>query len=376
MRADILHAATGYEAFPGAALTQRCGGAFVYLEVRANTIVGPVLFAPADSALRADSSFWLGCVSKPLVATAVLLLVDRGELTLDDRLARFIPDAPAPARDVTIEQLLAHTSGFPRNVPGEWSFFDDRWLAMTLERAVVPLLDCVQPTGGARLYSSVGYAVLGRVVETATSMELGAFLAEAIFAPLGMSDSCCINDMPARIAERAAPVVASSHGLATVVFDPRSQRRILNSMPFAGFFASAVDLARFLQLYFDRGGSLLREETVVRVCRERVLGQGIHQGLGWFLAFGAPRAGETQPCGVWHSASNGSLVAADLDRCAAVIVLGQSLLEEDLVPVRVAEWMYVERALDMRPRHGRPEVADTPLWMTQLSTAGRDALST
>src|SRR5262245_35494026 len=100
------------DAFPGDALAERFRTGFVVLEIADGAVRscaahnGPL--PDGVGSLRDDSILWIGCLSKPLTATAVLLLCDRGELSLDDRIGRLLPELSAPLRSLTIAELLAH----------------------------------------------------------------------------------------------------------------------------------------------------------------------------------------------------------------------------------------------------------------------------
>jgi CubicO group peptidase (beta-lactamase class C family) len=174
---------------------------------------------------------------------------------------------------------------------------------------------------------------------------------------------------------RILPVFAQTGGDRSLLFAPDGRAPIVNSMPFAGVFSTARDVGRFAQMLLDGGcfdgGRLLRESTVDAMGREHISGQGMHQGLGWFVCFraaGGPRHGA--PDGFWHTSSSGSMVVADRSRGAATIILGQSLLDRGLVPVRMAEWEYIERTLGLLPvvePHQSPEGAQP--WLRELSAS-------
>ena len=79
---------------------------------------GTETFERAFGKATADSMFLLGSITKPFTAVAALVLADRGELRLSDRVVKFIPELSEGARkEITIEQLLVHTSGLPDQLP-------------------------------------------------------------------------------------------------------------------------------------------------------------------------------------------------------------------------------------------------------------------
>lgn len=138
------------------------------------------------------SVFHWASVSKPFVAIAILQLVEKKELSLDDRLAAVLPYfrmADERYRNITIRQLLTHTSGMPDVEDYEWDRpqFDDgalkRW-AMQQSDAVL-----LFSPGSSREYSNLGYELLGLVVQEVSGVAFEQYMKEAIFEPLGMNDS-------------------------------------------------------------------------------------------------------------------------------------------------------------------------------------------
>jgi CubicO group peptidase (beta-lactamase class C family) len=314
------------EQFPGDILARKYATGFALLEWRDGRVRARTGFQA-----KADDIFWLGCLSKTITATAVMQLVDRGEVALDDRIDRFVPKLNRAIGATTVRQLLSHSGGLPRNVPGWTSFFDREWLSESLN-AVTRRLDVAPgPTVGQRSYSSAGYVLLGRMIERVDGGEFGAVIARQIFAPLGMRDSFCINAIPSSHVARIAPAP----------FVPDGQP-IRNSMPFAGFFSTVDDLARFMRVFIepDACRRLMRQQTVDRMFDEEARGQAVHQALAWSLCFR-----ETRACGCWHTSSNGSILVGDRTTGAAVVILGQGVIESDLVPLRAVQWRYLERVM-------------------------------
>ncbi|SCF27502.1 CubicO group peptidase, beta-lactamase class C family [Micromonospora matsumotoense] len=130
--------------------------------------------------------YQLASVSKQFTAAAVLLLVQDGRLLLDDVVGRWIDGCPEDWRDITLHQLLTHTSGL-----GHWDDYPmidlARWvepdeLLKTFHR--VPLR---YPPGGGWSYSSPAYVLLAHVVERVADTPYRVFLADRLFGPLGLT---------------------------------------------------------------------------------------------------------------------------------------------------------------------------------------------
>lgn len=165
------------------------------------TVQGSVLVVQGDTVLVEESHgiadartgspcssrtrFQIASISKQFTAAAVLLLAERGALTLEDRLPRWIDGCPPWWRDITLHHLLAHTSGI-----GHWHDYPE----IDLSTRVGP--DDLRATfaGGSPLfgpgdgwhYCSPGYVLLAGVVQRAAGQPYREVLADRVFAPMGM----------------------------------------------------------------------------------------------------------------------------------------------------------------------------------------------
>lgn len=154
-------------------------------------------FADAEGRvpLTGQASFSLASVSKPFTGLGIAMLAHRGKLGIDATLAHHIPEL-ATYRGITIRHLLHHTSGVP----------DHMWLAdrywdpdVTLTTAdMIALFVQHRPpprfAPGERFeYSNTGYVLLGEIIARASGKPFVDFMADEIFAPLGMKDSAAYN---------------------------------------------------------------------------------------------------------------------------------------------------------------------------------------
>lgn len=137
--------------------------------------------------MRADYVFRVGSISKTFTAVAIMQLAERGALDLDAPVRRYLPALPASWDAVTIDHLLRHASGIPNleSMPGFGTF---QLQERTLDDVIawfskVPLEFA---PGTATRYSSSGYIVLGKLIETASRQSYEAYLKQHIFAPLGL----------------------------------------------------------------------------------------------------------------------------------------------------------------------------------------------
>ncbi|MGH6911682.1 MAG: serine hydrolase domain-containing protein [Phenylobacterium sp.] len=138
-----------------------------------------------------DTVFRIASNTKAFTAASVLILVERGKLSLDDKVATYLPDFPR-AGDVTVRQLLTHTSGlatYDETYHGKPELAVQRTTPemLGLIRGLQPLYD-FEP-GTAYRYSNSGYYVLGAIVEKVSGQPLGQFMADNIFKPLGLRNT-------------------------------------------------------------------------------------------------------------------------------------------------------------------------------------------
>ena len=136
-----------------------------------------------DQRATTDTRYQIGSVLKQFIAAAVLRLQEDGKLTLDDKVSKYFPEFTR-ADDITIRELLSHTSGYPDDAPQD--FFTP---AMgkphdVREFAMKPLT--FEP-GTDFQYSSTGYKIATKIVEKVSGMPMMAFLQLRIFAPLKMT---------------------------------------------------------------------------------------------------------------------------------------------------------------------------------------------
>src|SRR5689334_6613736 len=180
---------------PSASIAVVRDGKIVYLNAYGSARLEPK--TPATSAMR----YSIGSISKQFTAAAMLLLQEEGKLSLDDKVAKFIPDLTR-ANEVTIRQLLSHTSGYQDYWPQDY---------------VMPMM--LQPVTAAKIldmwarkpldfdpgtkwqYSNTNYVIAGVIIEKASGKPMLEFLRERVFVPLGMKSVTDIDQ--SRLTERS-----------------------------------------------------------------------------------------------------------------------------------------------------------------------------
>jgi CubicO group peptidase (beta-lactamase class C family) len=135
----------------------------------------------------ADSSYRMASVSKPMTAIAILRLADEGKLDLDADVRTYVPYFPRKAYTVTVRQLLSHQGGIShyRNYEMEGRIKEPKTTREAI--AIFADWDLVHEPGTKYLYSSYGFNLLGAVVEEVSKQPFGAYMAETVWKPLGMT---------------------------------------------------------------------------------------------------------------------------------------------------------------------------------------------
>ena len=135
--------------------------------------------------VREATYFQIGSISKSFVALTVLALADRGKLTLDAPVRRYLPEAPLPAEPITVAELLSHTAGLPDGAP-------------EFPRTPHGRLWCGFAPGSKFSYSNTGFVLLGRVIEAVTGMPHQLAVDAMVRHPLGLNGILGVIRQPER----------------------------------------------------------------------------------------------------------------------------------------------------------------------------------
>ncbi len=225
---------------------------------------------------RVDGRYRVGSLSKPLVATLAMQLIEQGKLRSEGTLGEYLPAlyAGTPAAGVTVAQLLSHTSGLA-DIPGRYT---DPWWQTAARRSYAPMdfaREWIKPTllekpGQQWRYNNNGFFLLGLLIEQATGKSLADNLQERIFAPAGMASSGLFNGRS--VLERFAEGYARTEEGSLVHpqwIDPSV------SFAAAGIYTTVDDLYRFDRALY--GERLLGHD----MRRQMLTTQASNYGFGW-----------------------------------------------------------------------------------------------
>lgn len=191
-------------------------------------------------------------MTKPLIGTAVLMLVEEGRIGLKDPVSKYLPSFRGPgSRDITVYQLLTHTSGLTGAI------YDT--LTGTTYQTLREAVDGVgakgpeHPPGTRYEYSDPGTSTLGALIAEVSGMPAEKFLETRILEPLQMNDSIChftVDD------PRASRVPATYHGGAgkwEKYWDATQPQLLPFFRASGGLYASALDYAKFMTMMLNGG---------------------------------------------------------------------------------------------------------------------------
>ncbi len=195
-----------------------------------------------DVPVRHDTMFQSGSLGKQFTAAAVLLLQERGRLSLNDPVGKYLGTVPQSWRPITLRELLDHTAGLHDTEEDGGEIFElrreysDEEIVRTLES--YPLN---YPPGTRWKYSNSGYVLAGIVVTRVTGRFYGEFLASEIFRPLGMRTARIISDRDI-VKHRAAGYVRTPEGVRNQDFASAA----LNATADGSLYLSVDDWAAWI----------------------------------------------------------------------------------------------------------------------------------
>ena len=279
------------EAIPGAVVGVMRHGKVVYRKA-----FGKRQVVAADEDMTLDTRFDLASLTKPVaVATSVMQLVERGDITLGDRVDKYIPkfrgwatkESPRDTVNIRIADLLTHTSGLP-------AYVSLKRLKTTYPKAEFPCRDSVihyiascdrvATARTAKLYSCLNYITLAYIVEQVTGMPIDEYAETNIFKPLGMYNTCY---MPSDEYSALVAPTMSEAGVALrgVVHDPLAREGMGGVSGNAGLFSTLDDLMIYASMLLNDGAWCGAEILAPRAARAMMMRprgyEAFNRTLGW-----------------------------------------------------------------------------------------------
>ena len=225
-----------------------------------------------------NTNYRLASVTKQFTAMGVLMLVDRGKLTLDSRLTDVLPGAPAYLHDVKIRHLLNHPSG----IVDYEDLIPESQTVQVLDKDVLTLLRSIDsvyfPPGAKFKYSNSGYSLLALVVESISGQSFAEFLKKNIFSPIGMNHTVAYQQGISAVDNRAYGYSRTDSGFVRT--DQSVTSAVLGD---GGIYSSVDDLFKWDQALYTE--SLIRASLFEEALTPARLNDGSRTtyGFGWYI---------------------------------------------------------------------------------------------
>jgi CubicO group peptidase (beta-lactamase class C family) len=226
--------------------------------------------------VTANTMFQSGSLGKQITATAVMMLVEEGKLSLSDPVTKFFSDAPPSWKAITIEHLLTHTSGIPNYGKDSVNYRKDYTEEDLVRLAYSRKLEFAP--GSDWNYSNTGYILLGVIIHRVTGRPYWEMIEERIFQPLKMTTARIISEADI-VPNRAAGYRIDNGQLNNQEWIAPS----LNTTADGSLYVSVKDL--LLWAAAVRSRSLLKQSSWELIFKPTKLknGQSFPYGFGWFL---------------------------------------------------------------------------------------------
>jgi CubicO group peptidase (beta-lactamase class C family) len=226
-----------------------------------------------------DMVFRLGSVTKQFTSAAILMLAERGKLSVTDDITKFLPDYPTKGRAITVEHLLTHTSGIKSytTLPAWRALWRrDMTVAEMIELFKNEPMDFAP--GEQWLYNNSGYTLLGAIIEKVSGQTYEEFVRGNIFEPLGMTHS--FYGSTARVIPRRVPGYTRDRGGVI-----QNAEYLSMTQPYAAgsLLSNVDDLALWdAALYTEK---VVKQDSLRRAFTPYVLKDGtpVTYGYGWGL---------------------------------------------------------------------------------------------
>ena len=283
----------------------------------------------SGSAINGDTFFNIASVSKQFTAVAILQLAIQGQLTLDDPVSKYFPEFEADFwKDISIAQLMSHSSGIPdaRNYPREVKINGDEALSV----AYMDTLSFVHfAPGTAYEYINPTFVLLGYIVEQVSGQPFTEYMAEHLFAPAGMSQTLYFDR------DRQELIPNMAHGYAYADEVPRSwyeydfgEETFFATRPDGGIYTSTHEFVEWEKAL--RTAAVLPEDYLQDAWSPHTHISGspwseyqnrpnTWYGYGWFIE---PATDSTQKV-IYHTGDNGGfqILAARYPDSAALVLI-------------------------------------------------------
>jgi CubicO group peptidase (beta-lactamase class C family) len=264
-------------------LTERRLPSIAVAVARDGQIIWEEAFGWADSEKRVPATqhtmYSLASISKPITATGLMILKERGRIELDRPINEYLGEAKIAVRvgnpaDATVRRVANHTAGLPLHY--QFFYEDESYRAPSRDETIRRYGNCVTAPGERYQYSNLGYGILDHVITRVSGRNYADFMREEVFLPLGLTHTS-VNIGPGL--EKYQAIRYSGDGTPIPFYD-------FDHPGGSAVYASAHDLVRFgmfhLKAHLSDQKAILKDETIDEMQRATVeMGPNTGYGIGW-----------------------------------------------------------------------------------------------
>ncbi|RLD16297.1 hypothetical protein DRI50_02220 [candidate division KSB1 bacterium] len=332
---QLIEKAIADSIIPGAVLLVARNNKIVYRKA-----YGYRQLVPVKRKMEINTIFDMASVTKPVAtATSAMILLERGQLRLKDRVSDFLPQFKHPnnfGKPIRIIHLLTHTSGLPPYAPVKE--LKEKYGAPNPDSliAYIGRLPLEHEPGTYFKYSCLNFITLQNIIQTITGQTLKAFSEQNIFQPLGMHDTFFLP--PKNKIKRCAATEMQPDGtvLLGVVHDPLA--RVMNGgiSGNAGLFSTADDLAIYSAMMLNggifRGKRILSKRTVEKMISVPRGFEQFGRALGWdvYSDYNSNLGDLFSDRAYGHTGYTGTSVSIDPESKTVIILLTNRVHPHDL----------------------------------------------
>jgi len=320
---NILEDAVADSAWPGGVMMIGQGDKIIYHQA-----IGYHTYAQKQ-ATKKDDIFDLASISKVVGTTsAVMKLVESGQLSLDDFAVKYVPELQGPddiqsalKKAITVRHLLTHTAGFePFRLFYEMDCsVESRWDSVFQS-------ELKTKPGENTVYSDIGLMIMGKIVESVTGMAQNEYLEQAVFGPLEMDNTRYLPD-PALI-KRIVPTEIINDKLTHGYVHDENTHSLGGVAGHAGLFSTALDLSRFCRMMLHEGelnGVRIFDPETIKLFTTRI-NPNNSRCLGWDSPEGESSGGiYISPHSFGHTGYTGTSLWIDAENNVYVILLTNAI---------------------------------------------------
>ena len=288
----------------------------------------------SGEAMSIDTRFDLASLTKPVAtAIAIMQLIERGEILLDQHVSSIIPEFE-DYRDsktketipTTISDLMSHTSGLRPYVA--LSRLEEDYPDSELDKSI--MLDYIahsERLGAPRTickYSCLNYILLGMIVERCTGMTLDQYTAKHIFEPLNMTNTRFTPDAEYAMLTAPTSPADAEEELRGEVNDPLAHDVMAGVSGNAGLFSTAEDLAIYAAMILNGGewkGAKILTPTAVEMLFAKPMDIECNRTMAWEELYPEAESEALAPVVYNHNGATGTSISINQDRDMAIIIL-------------------------------------------------------